>query len=627
MLHVTLNITLSLEGPILTKSSTPGHYGIDAAMAENHKGKYYIPGSLIKGRLKQSWEELREAVSYIQKDEIKNLLGEGSDNRDDTSDNREYNEDVVNPKRGLIIFSDFTSEKTGVRILHRIRMDEKRGAVDTGALLVMETPFAPGEKACFNGTIKYLVTDKAKAARIIDLIEKGLRWTTNLGSHCTVGFGKLINVAISQTVNPLQVDDVEATGIVHENNDQIGIQIQPQAPFCIAKRRISQNLFESETVIPGSVIKGAIASMWCQLLEKGSDVTITENTDSQRKELSKYFERIRFRHAFPAESSKPVRPVTPPLSLCKERKDKDLYDVYDLVMHNDPILINGKAPNFEVDWKNRSDVDKDFGWTTPHMELRVRTKIKRSKRKAEKNKLFAYEMVIPDGIHWLSWIDLGHIPENDRDSVKKQLSNLLAFGLNGWGKTKVSADVTLKDTNSIKPKYKSQLTSINDQHFITLQTPAILCDPRMLNETSSRDELFNAYKAAWKQLSNDSLTLVRYFARQSLSGGYYLHKRFQANKQYEPYLLTEGGSVFVLAINEGKEPDASKNLEEWYKNGLPLPEWAITRYRDDRQNGDHWTNCPYIPENGYGEIAVNMTDVHIEKKPPKNRCKEVRNAV
>ncbi len=112
------------------------------------------------------------------------------------------------------------------------------------------------------------------------------------------------------------------------------------------------------------------------------------------------------------------------------------------------------------------------------------------------------------------------------------------------------------------------------------------------------------------------------------SGGYYLHKRFQPNKQYEPYLLTEGGSIFVLTINKGKESEASNKLEEWYKYGLPLPEWAITRYsRDDKQNGDHWTNCPYIRENGYGEIAVNMSGVHIEKKPPKSRCKEVRNAV
>jgi len=617
MLHVTLNITLNLEGPILTKSSTPGHYGIDAAMAENHKGKYYIPGSLIKGRLKQSWEELNDAVDYIKKKEIKNLLGKGSGNI-------ENKEDAVNPKRGLLIFSDFTSEKKEAYILHRIRMDDKRGAVDTGALLVMETPFAPGEKACFHGTIKYLVTDEAKAAKIRIFIEKGLRWTISLGSHRTVGFGKLINVAISQTVNQLQIDDVEATENVYQNNEKLGIVIQPKAPFCIAKRRVSQNLFESETVIPGSIIKGAIASMWGQLLEKGSDLTISENTDSQRTELSKYFEKIRFRHAFPAESSRHIRPVTPPLSLCKELKDKDFYDV---VMHNNPILINEKAPNFDVDWKKRSDVDKDFGWTTPQMELRVRTKIERSKRKAEKNKLFAYEMVIPDEIHWLSWIDLGHVPENDRDSVKKQLSSLLAFGLNGWGKTKVSADVTLKDTNSIKPKYKSQQTSINGQHIITLQTPAILCDPRMLNETSGQLELLDAYKATWNQLSNDSLTLVRYFARQNLSGGYYLHKRFQKDKDYEPYLLTEGGSIFVLTINKGKESEASNKLEEWYKNGLPLPEWAITRYRDDRQNGDHWTNCPYIPENGYGEIAVNMIDVHIEKKPPKNICKEVSNAV
>ncbi len=498
MLQVTLNITLSLEGPVLTKSSTPGHYGIDAAMAENHKGRYYIPGSLIKGRLKQSWEELSDAVTYIQKEEIENLLGK-------ESGNIETKGMSVTPKRGLLIFSDFTSEKTGACILHRIRMDEERGAVDTGALLVMETPFAPGEKACFHGTINYLVTDEARAAKIRGFIEEGLRWTTSLGSHRTVGFGKLINVAISQTINQLQMNDVEATGTSLVDNDRIGLVIQPHASFCIAKRRVSNNLFESETVIPGNIIKGAVASMWGQLLGKGSDMEISEGIDSQRTELSRHFEKIRFRHAFPAESSKITRPVTSPLSLCKAGKDKSFYDV---VIYDTPVLIDGKAANFDVDWKDRSGVDSDFGWAVPPMELRVRTAIERSTRKAKENQLFAYEMVIPDGLHWLSWIDLGKVPEIDRDRVITQLNELLAFGLNGWGKTKVSADVTLKDMNAIQPQYESKLDSLNGQHIITLQTPAILCDPKMLNETSSQAKLLDAYQAAWKQLSSDSLTLV-----------------------------------------------------------------------------------------------------------------------
>ena len=42
--------------------------------------------------------------------------------------------------------------------------------------------------------------------------------------------------------------------------------ITPRSPFCIARRQVSPNLFESDDVIPGGVIKGCVASTWDALL-------------------------------------------------------------------------------------------------------------------------------------------------------------------------------------------------------------------------------------------------------------------------------------------------------------------------------------------------------------------------
>ena len=78
--------------------------------------------------------------------------------------------------------------------------------------------------------------------------------------------------------------------------------------------------------------------------------------------------------------------------------------------------------------------------------------------------------------------------------------------------------------------------------------------------------------------------------------------------------LTTAGSVFVLRPRPSRETDACLTVREWLATGLPLPAWAEARYARNDQAGDHWTNCPYLPENGYGQVAVNL-GVHWDLQP------------
>ncbi len=467
-------------------------------MAINHEGKYFIPGTLVKGRLRQSWEELRDIASYIDNNEINILLGDESGNTSNTK--------PVAPSRGILRFSDFISEKRETQTLHRIRMDECKGTVAKGALLIMETPFAPGEKVCFHGSIDFIATSQDETSKRIGYIEKGLRWITSLGSERTVGFGKFVNVAVNQNIKQVQPTAIPKM-TANNLNDRLCLVIRPKKPFCIAKRRVNENLFESEIFIPGSVIKGTLASTWLQILGKIREIIdINECLDSSRKELCKHFNKIRFCHAFPAKLSSLKRPVSPPLSLVKV---KDIKSYYDVALYDKPILIDGKAPKFDIDWKDISDVNNDFGWPdlSNSKELRVRTAIDRDKRKAKEEKLFAYEMIIPTDLHWLSFIDIGSVPQNERHAVEEQLRGLFVHGLNGLGKTKASASVDLKEYSYIKPVFESSTNPIDNQYIVTLQTQAILCNPDDLSETSDRCDLFKAYKDVWKQISDSSLLL------------------------------------------------------------------------------------------------------------------------
>jgi hypothetical protein len=208
-------------------------------------------------------------------------------------------------------------------------------------------------------------------------------------------------------------------------------------------------------------------------------------------------------------------------------------------------------------------------------------------------------MIVPDGHEWEGLVDLSRVDASKREKVLSQLIDLLGYGMNAWGKTKTSAETWITGAARM-----DGAPSIDGNHYVvTLQTPAILCDPDDLNEASGKQELSDSYEKVWAELSGGTVKLVRYFAQQTLAGGYYLHERFQSKKAYYPWLLTDAGSVFVLeAINGG----AGQMIDDWVKHGLKLPKWAVERYGSDSLPGDHWKCCPYIPENGYGEIAVNI---------------------
>ncbi|NOY54352.1 MAG: hypothetical protein GXP58_12185 [Deltaproteobacteria bacterium] len=509
----------------------------------------------------------------------------------------------MEPVQGRLHFDDFVhdgADREGIAF--RIRIDECRGAVDKGAYQVVEAPFAPGERVSFSGTVRFMAPSTENAEKVKGQCETGLRWIPSLGAERTVGFGRLDGVKIELTTR--KIEDQKTTP---PSDFSFPLIIRPKSPFCLADRKVGNNLFESKTEIPGAALAGALARTWADLLGKDS-CFITNDFDATRPELCRNFTKIRFLHAFPAPEGSAKRPVRPPLSLVKYKENEKIH-LADMARKEEAACPEGPpvAPKFDVDWKERGDVDEYFGWMTPGTELRVRTAIEKKRRKAADEQLFAYEMVRPDGCCWIGGVDLSRVGDSDRSKVAEQLAGLFAVGLRGMGKTKVAVDVEVpKKQESITSYFPSKAEAENGLWIVTLQTPAILFDPEKLDETSGEAELRKAYEEIWEELSDRTLQLSHFYARQSLAGGFYLWKRFQDGKPYNPYLLTEAGSVFVLKAKTGKEADGKRMIEKWLKEGLPLPAWAIKKYARNGQKGDHWTNCPYIPENGYGEIAVNL---------------------
>jgi hypothetical protein len=239
-------------------------------------------------------------------------------------------------------------------------------------------------------------------------------------------------------------------------------------------------------------------------------------------------------------------------------------------------------------------------------------------RRVDEGKLFAYQAIRPEGLGWHGRIDLSGIePDTDRPMVAAQLQTLLGMGLRNLGKTKVTARVDGQAANAPEPPDIGP----GGRFIITLQTPALMIPPEadLNNALFEEEKRLNLYKAYWTSL-DPRLELVRFFASQSLMGGYLGH-RFQKNKAYNPFLLTMDGSVFALrTLEPAPYPETRKKLVEWMRRGLPLPDW--TRQYADETGSVSWRTCPFVPENGFGEIAVNLS-CHNDMNPPNCICEVI----
>ncbi|NOS89057.1 MAG: hypothetical protein HOP34_11065 [Methylococcaceae bacterium] len=590
-----LHIAITLRGPLLSQSSNPGPLGLDVVLARNHQHQPYIPGTLISGKIRQALEELQDAVNNADNKpdwfapKVDAWLGKASVN------------DFAKTKQ--LFFSDFVldNDQPLAQTRYRIKIDTERGSVLKHHLVMLESPFTSGEDYTFTGQVHYFSAPD-QAETIHTHLHAAIKWFSHLGAFRSIGFGQVVKASISEITPPCS-----STPNAKLMPPRVGLIIQPLYPFCLAGKPNADNLFTADAIIPGAAIKGCMATTWNQLLGLQSGKLSHDGADYP--ELRQNFSKIRILHAFPSHAPK-QRPVVAPLSLVKIHQHEQLYDVAQL---KHPCLIKQCPPHFALDWKDTDTTLKDYpwpylrfknwGWCELATELRVRTAIDRDQRRSATSELFAYEQIIPDNTLWYSELDLSRVDEAVRGLVLEQLQTLCAKGLFGLGKTK--SPLSIDFVEPIEPVIPNQLTPLADKVWIiTLQTDTLLGSPEDLNEASGKAELEKMYSDAWHELSQGQFKLVRYFARQRLSGGKHRHKLMQQNDNnaYKPWLLTEAGSVFVLQGGEG----CADIIKQWLAKGLPISAAAKTWYGLGTDEAQVWRYTPFVPENGYGEIAVNL---------------------
>jgi CRISPR/Cas system CMR subunit Cmr4 (Cas7 group RAMP superfamily) len=602
------DVSLDVAGPFLTQSTSAGRFGLDAVLARDpDSGQPMIPGTLVRGRLRQAVMELEDCDVFDRGTHAK-WLGQAASEIDGEAD-------AYLPRRRRLHVSDFlapaVSPASPVRT--RVRIDDVTGAAQTGMLQMIESPYAAGKVVTFTGTIEvHGSMDDGK--QVEDLIRKALRWNPAFGAETGIGFGR----AVSVRVQPRKAVTLPAKVTANTDSTELWLAVVPQEPFLLGGRRTAGNLFESVDVIPGSAIKGIIA----QALREWTGHAALNVTDvgGEFAELGAELGCITIGHAFPTHRGRP-RPVVAPKSIVMVKEKW-----CDVLHSNGPLRLDGMAPAFAVDWKGSqpTDISAEFGWPALARELRVRTKIDYSRRKASDQQLFAYEMIVPKRHEdygepiWVGRVDLSSIVNiENRSKCVSQLRQLLGRELRLLGKTKAR---TRFDWVDAAPAASVGVQSATGMLSITLQSKALMGDPTKI-AAGSVDDFYRSY---WREVAGDSLDLMLFFASQSLAGGY-LNRRFQPGKPYRPFLLTDAGSVFLFKIKDADE--AAKRVKEWSAHGLPSGAWVSVTI------GKDWQSNPFRREEGFGAVAVDLA-CHVTQSAQKvfgsnveeinNVCDELR---
>lgn len=622
-------VRITLRGPVISRGVATGRVGIDALTLRDPNGQPALPGSLIRGTLRESWQH------FGWGDQIDLWLGT---NPRAARDPNKQQSDYRRPRSPLRFDTHWRAERRGndQGFRHRIRVEPDTGAVSGGGLMLIESPFGPGEELTFSGGIELRWPRSGPVAERLDALagsmddklaelrrqlHKGLTWPAALGGLKGVGFGRLLRVEVGEA-SPLRTGQATLPDAVRAAGNSprdlaIGLRIRPQGAFCFpepgAKGTLG-NRYRSGEIIPGAALKAALAGSW-------------PKSGAWGKLRDTYLDPLRISPAVPVGRGGDLRPLAIPFSLAFVERAADACDPLDLARDPDAIFRYPRVPRLQPDWKTRHHqaARRLCGWdAAPRRGLEIHNAIDPDTgtvdfdTEREAGLLFSLETVAPDAHWWLANLKLPAVAPADRPALIDCLQDLLAQGLAPLGKTDMAAVV---DAIEAPWALRGTGTSVlrDGLAIVTLQSTALLLPPGIELPNANGDAaLAAAYADSFSQLSGGSprrpkdgaLELVRCFARQQLGGGRYWWNAFRDRERpYRPVLLTQPGSVFVLRPRPGRERQAEAILIRWRDHGLPPHPQAPGGIAP----GDWRTNL-WLTENGYGEVAINA-ELHWRAPP------------
>ncbi len=606
--RISFKVRLYFSGGLLSRAAGGIRFGLDQAMLRAH-GNHSpaLPGSLIKGNLRHAWQALAKAGHQEIDQHLIQLLGPPPIIEDETPESAES--DATPSQRGALLFDDLWLAEGGAKetIRHRIRIDEESGAVKRGALLMSERIEPASEQSlCFTGRIELGAPVAIETQKLEKWIANGLAYTQALGAHKGIGWGALEKVEVETETRTMPALPPVAPSSGAGPHERLGLALEFDRPFCIPHPKGNENTIYSHEVIPGNVIKGALAASFDRYWGQG-----WRNNHYQQQ-----FDALRVSHAFPSRKNTLIRPLAPPHALALGADEK-LYDIGISELPEDARtwidvteLPEDAFPlRFLTDWKPKEigELREKLEWPDLKRDLRVHNRIDPTTGATPEDALYTVESIRPDNRRWLlnfNMPDGGGL--NWLADLLEALDKAGEHPLYPIGRTKARAALVRKE-NGHRTHGASSVLPLRKGKTITvlLQTPARLLDlkeVRNIPSTAGQNALREHYAHSWQTMnkppenaSDNGFELIDYQARQELFGGEFWWRHYHAGeKPYRPELFTSAGSIFRLRVHDAERAQAA--LDAWLNHGV------------EYQGGDwstYWKDNPWLTRHGYGEIIIN----------------------
>ena len=551
--RVCCRVRVTLESPFLMRGIEGSDFGVDAAQLRDASGRALIPGDQVRGVLRQAVRELAAADAAPALDE-RDLFGRAP--KEATGQ--------VDEARGHLVVGDLAADcpPTG-EVLPRVALDAGTGSARRGHLQMVELVAPIGAEVTFTGSL-LLFAPAGSGAAIVDALRLALAMVPAIGAHKTVGFGRVVRTELTMPSAPVAMTPPQAAA---SPGGRFVWSFGVDRPLLVSSRRVEANVLAGAEVIPGGVLKGALAR---RLTLGGVDIAAAPWVD--------LLSDLHVGHAFPVKDGL-ERGRALPLSIATNRAGDALRDE---LLEADARLLEGEVPAFRPDWKGdtaETEVRRRLGIGGGLDQImRTRTAIEPERGAAAEGSLFSFKMIDPAGVRWQAVVDTADIAAAELGSVL----SLLEAGLDGIGKTDASMLAPALDP-APPPQGIAPVPHHPDHYAIMLETPALIIDTPALENGQMLHRAFADY---FEEASGGTLSLVRFFASQSWAGGIVALRR----KPYRPFVLVDAGACFLL---QG-DPD---RLRDWLRFGLPQPAWAVAEGLD-------WRACVYLRENGFGAISL-----------------------
>lgn len=181
-----LKITLHIREPFITGTGTDSARGIDQMFARDWQGQIILPGSHVKGKLREAFDGLKP-TGLLEEEETDRLLGRGADTLKESNNQEREVAPEPEPKahqlRGKLNFSDFRPENsdTPCKTATKVKMDTQTGTAKENALVTIEHLNTPASLSVWTGTLS-VVTDKEDAEEIRNTV-LAWHWEKNYETH------------------------------------------------------------------------------------------------------------------------------------------------------------------------------------------------------------------------------------------------------------------------------------------------------------------------------------------------------------------------------------------------------------------------------------------------------------